>query len=287
MINRETIVVISIVFFLKNNLITKQNMFKMTFFIFIPITFLISFILVYTDPKFGRLPKGERLERIKNSPNYKNGRFENLNYTPQLTSEKSRFMTMYDFLFRKEENIRPTTPIPFIKSDLKQISQELNYIVWFGHSSYLLQINGKRILVDPVFYDASPVSFFNKPFEGTDYYTADMIPGIDYLIITHDHWDHLDYKTVTKLRDRIDKVICPLGVGEHFEKWKFNQNAIIETDWYDSIDFGNDFKIHCLPARHFSGRGLKSNKSLWASFMIESDSKTIFLSGDGDRKSVV
>ena len=74
-------------------------------------------------------------------------------------------MTMYDFLFRKEENIRPTTPIPFIKSDLKQISQELNYIVWFGHSSYLLQINGKRILVDPVFYDIPATKLIIPKFE--------------------------------------------------------------------------------------------------------------------------
>ena len=82
-------------------------------------------------------------------------------------------------------------------------------LVWFGHSSYLIQTGGKRILVDPVFCMASPVSFVNKPFKGTELYTPDDMPDIDYLVISHDHWDHLDYNTVKKLKDRIGAVICP------------------------------------------------------------------------------
>src|SRR5699024_5550636 len=120
----------------------------------------------------------------------------------------------------------------------------------FGHSSYLIQTGGKRILVDPVFCMASPVSFVNKPFKGTELYTPDDMPDIDYLVISHDHWDHLDYNTVKKLQNRIGTVICPLGVGEHFEYWGFDKERIIELDWNENARLAPGFVMHCLPARH-------------------------------------
>lgn len=86
-------------------------------------------------------------------------------------------------------------------------------MVWFGHSSYLLQAGGRRILVDPVFCCAAPVSFVNRPFAGTDAWTPDDMPAVDCLLITHDHWDHLDYRTVMRLKGRTARVVCPLGVG--------------------------------------------------------------------------
>ena len=90
------------------------------------------------------------------------------------------------------------------------------------------------------------------------------MPDIDYLVITHDHWDHLDYRTVTQLKGRVKKVICPLGVGEHFEYWSFDPRSLVELDWQEDavLDADSAFTVHCLPARHFSGRGLKPNKSL-------------------------
>ena len=154
-------------------------------------------------------------------------------------------------------------------------------LVWFGHSSYLIQTGGKRILVDPVFCMASPVSFVNKPFKGTELYTPDDMPDIDYLVISHDHWDHLDYNTVKKLQNRIGTVICPLGVGEHFEYWGFDKERIIELDWNENARLAPGFVMHCLPARHFSGRGLTANQSLWASFLLEAPSQKIYIGGDG------
>ena len=115
-----------------------------------------------------------------------------------------------------------------------------------------------------------PVSFVNKPFKGTDIYKPEGMPDIDYLIISHDHWDHLDYNTVKKLRDRIGTVICPLGVGEHFEYWGFDKKQIVELDWDEDSSLEVWFQVYCLPARHFSGRGLSSNQSLWASFFTAS-----------------
>lgn len=154
-------------------------------------------------------------------------------------------------------------------------------LVWFGHSSYLIQMGGKRVLVDPVFCMASPVSFVNKPFKGTDIYQPEDMPDIDYLIISHDHWDHLDYNTVKKLKNRIGTVICPLGVGEHFEYWGFDKERIVELDWNEDANLTDGFKIYCLPARHFSGRGLSANQSLWASFLLEAPAQKIYIGGDG------
>ncbi len=149
------------------------------------------------------------------------------------------------------------------------------------HSSYLLQVDEKRILVDPVFCMASPVSFVNKPFRGTEIYSPDDMPDIDYLVISHDHWDHLDYHTVKQLKGRIGKVVCPLGVGEHFEHWGFDKSRIIELDWKESATLSQQFIIHCLPSRHFSGRGLTPNQTLWASFLLETPDRKIFIGGDG------
>lgn len=237
--------------------------------------------LFFNQTKFGKTPKGERLERIKQSPNFYNGKFQNLNHTPQFTSDGSRFVSMLKLLFNKDKNLRPSEPLPILKPDLHQLDRKEDVMVWFGHSSCFIQVDGKRFLIDPVFIDASPVSFFNKPFKGPDAYKPSDIPEIDYMIITHDHWDHLDYKTVMQLKDRTEKIICGLGVGEHFEYWGFDPERIIELDWNEHDVLAKDFIIHCLPARHFSGRGFKPNQSLWASFLIQTPSQRIYISGDG------
>jgi len=143
----------------------------------------------------------------------------------------------------------------------------------------LLQISGKRFLIDPVFYEPAPVSFVFSAFRSTDKFLPSDMPDIDYLVITHDHWDHLDYKTVTELKDRIGNVICPLGVGEHFEYWGFSNEDIIELDWNENRQLEDNIIVHCLPSCHFSGR-LFRNPTLWASYLIESSHK-IYIAGDG------
>ena len=246
----------------------------------VAVAVIVGFVFV-NQPSFGRAPQGERLERIKKSPHYKDGEFRNLHSTMMMTSQKGRLGAFWGFLFKQETDLRPEKEIPVIKTDLSKISKDENVLVWFGHSSYLIQTGGKRILVDPVFCMASPVSFVNKPFKGTELYTPDDMPDIDYLVISHDHWDHLDYNTVKKLQDRIGAVICPLGVGEHFEYWGFDKERLIELDWNEDANLAPGFMIHCLPARHFSGRGLTANQSLWASFLLETPSQKIYIGGDG------
>lgn len=259
-----------------------KKQYRVMFIILISLIAIVGAVFGYMNhPKFGRAARGERKERIANSPNYRDGTFHNQYPTPQITSDKSRLSLMYDFLFQKRENNRPKQAIPAIKSDLRALDKEAELLVWFGHSSYLVQSDGKRMLIDPVFEQASPVPLTNRPFEGTDIYKAADMPDIDYLIITHDHWDHLDYQSVTELRDRISMVICPLGVGEYFEQWGFAKDKICEMDWNEQAQFEDGYVVDCLPSRHFSGRTFKSNQTLWASFMIRNSTSNIYISGDG------
>lgn len=241
---------------------------------------IIVFFFI-NQPSFGRLPQGERLERVKRSPNYRDGQFHNLHQTLMMTSDKGRFESMLEFLFRRTKGLRPEHAVPVVKTDLHRLERDKDLLVWFGHSSYFLQTGGKRFLVDPVFCMASPVSFVNKPFEGTDAYKPEDMPDIDYLVITHDHWDHLDYETVKSLKPRVGKVVCALGVGEHLEYWGYDKERLVELDWFEDAPLDSGFSVHCLPTRHFSGRGLKANQSLWASFLIETPSQKIYMAGDG------
>lgn len=260
----------------------KHKKIKMLFIIILSVVAMagVGTYLFLTQPSFGKLPEGKRLERIERSPNYRKGAFWNQIDTPMMTGEKTRWQVMWDFIFGNRENLRPHDSVPVIHTDLNRLPKDQNLMVWFGHSSYLIQIDWKRILVDPVFCKASPVSFVNKPFSGTDVYHPEDMPELDLLIITHDHWDHLDYETVTALQEKVAKVVCPLGVGEDFEYWGYDNDKLIELDWSEHARLGN-IDVHCLPARHFSGRGLSSNKTLWASYMIESPSATIYIGGDG------
>jgi len=187
---------------------------------------------------------------------------------------------LWEFLFVKVKDLKPVEKIPAIKTDLKTLPSDEDLLLWLGHSSLYMQISGKRILIDPTLVSASPLPFVNGAFAGTDIYRPDDMPDIDYLIITHDHWDHLDYKTMLNLKGRTGKVICPLGVGAHLEYWGFDLSQIVELDWNDHIRLDEGIQLTALPARHFSGRGLNSNHSLWAGYMLQSPLGNIYVSGD-------
>jgi hypothetical protein len=231
--------------------------------------------------QFGSFPKNERLKRILHSRHYHDGQFHNLSPTPQLTEGANFFSVLRDFLFNKTAERVPPAPLPSVKTDLKHLDPDKNLLVWFGHSSYFIQIDGKKILVDPVFSgNASPLSFTTKSFKGTDVYNVADMPDIDYLFITHDHWDHLDYKTVLTLKPKVKKVITSLGAGAHLESWGYNKSLIEEMDWNDQIIPGKGFLVNAVTARHFSGRGFKRNATLWSSFVLTTPSKKILIGGD-------
>jgi len=233
------------------------------------------------QPMFGKKPTGERLQKINNSPNFSNGKFQNLSITPDLTEGVSYYAVLKEFLFEKNKRSKPTGVFPTGKVDLLSISREEEVLVWFGHSSYFIQTSGKRFLVDPVLNgSASPVKATTLSFKGTDIYTSADIPEVDYLLISHDHWDHLDYKTIMQLKPRISKVICGLGTGQHFEHWGFQSSQLIEKDWYDEVILGDGFVVNITPARHFSGRTLTRNTALWVSFVLTTPGIKLFLGGD-------
>lgn len=243
--------------------------------------FLAAVAIFMQQEKFGKYPEGERLERIKKSPNFRDGQFQNQSHTPDLAEGENYFSVMKEFIFNKDPRNKPSDIIPSKKVDLKGLDPLKDVVVWFGHSSYFMQVDGKRIIVDPVLSgSASPISFTTKSFVGSDAYTVDDIPEIDYLFISHDHWDHLDYETIKALKSRTQTVICGLGVGEHFEHWGFDMTKVIERDWYEEVVLDSGFKVTFTPARHFSGRGFKRNRSLWVSFVYQTPTKKIYLGGD-------
>jgi L-ascorbate metabolism protein UlaG (beta-lactamase superfamily) len=256
---------------------------KLTMIIFLCLALLLAIATYFYmgSPKFGKAPSGKRLERIMQSPNYKDGKFQNLHYTPDLTKGYSMVGVLIDMFFKNHPRRKPTDSIPSVKTDLMALPADTDVLVWFGHSSYFMQIGGKRFLVDPVFSgNASPVPGTTKSFKGADIYSVADMPTIDYLIISHDHYDHLDYETIIAMKGKVKTVICGLGVGEHFEYWGYNPSQLIEKDWHETVDLGLGFKLNLVPGRHFSGRGFKRNVSLWTSYVLETPKQKIFIGGD-------
>lgn len=231
---------------------------------------------------FGAEPTGARLERMKKSKLYKDGVFHNLHHTPSLAEGYSMNKVMYDFIFgKKDPNLNPKDSIPHLQTDILSIPKNENVFIWLGHSSYYIQLDGVNFLIDPVFSDyGSPIPIFNKSFKGANTYHSKDFPKIDYLVISHDHYDHLDYATVKELQPKISKVILPLGVGAHFEKWNYQPEQLIEEEWNTSVELKNNLKITFTPARHFSGRKFKRNGTLWTSYVLETPNQKVFLGGD-------
>ena len=245
------------------------------------IALLFSVVIFMQQPQFGKLPEGERLERIKKSPNYRDGAFQNQSPTKIMSEGVSFFTIMKESLFEKSKRVKPVDEIPSVKTDLLHLDKNEDLLVWLGHSSYFMQIDGKKMLVDPVLSGyASPLSFSIKAFKGTNNYTPEDFPEIDYLFISHDHWDHLDYNAIKKLKPKIKKVICGLGTGAHFESWYFPKEMIIEKDWNEEEILEPGFMVYTAPARHFSGRGFKRNQALWISFVLQTPTMKIYIGGD-------
>ena len=283
--------------------------------IILSILFLLCLlpVPVLRHPAFGRRVSADRKARIEASPNWRDGMFQNRIPTPQFTGNHNTLKALWTMLTRRNSNRVPKQALPAVKTDLKNLPADRDWFVWFGHSSYLFQVGGKRFLVDPLLKMEYPASLMLKPFAGTDIYTPDDMPDIDYLIITHEHWDHLDYATLRDLRPKVRHAVCPLGVAEYLEYWKYDPSLISEMDWYESLSvapsdglsakrsvsvnglsgenrealivpLGKEagLKVTALPSRHFSNRFLgKRNQTLWAAFMVEVDGRKVYIGGDG------
>ena len=248
------------------------------FLVLILLALMLYFIL--NLPQFGRAPSKERQIKISNSSNFHKGKFRNQSITPQF----AKGITMFDVIknqFKNHPNRKPAQAIPSVPTDLSSLPLDKNALVWFGHSSYLLIFEGKRILVDPVFSGfASPFSFAIPAFEGSNTYQVSDMPEIDILMLTHDHFDHLDYKTIKAIKPKVKSIITTLGVGEHLEKWGYDKSQISELNWDESLNIDQNIACIAKPSRHFSGRTMKGQNTLWASFILKSPKETIYIGSD-------
>jgi L-ascorbate metabolism protein UlaG (beta-lactamase superfamily) len=179
----------------------------------------------------------------------------------------------------------PKEPLPVLDFDKNafEASDKTPKFVWFGHAVLLLQINGKNLLIDPMFGEnAAPIApFAVKRFSENTLDIIDKLPKIDAILMTHDHYDHLDYDSILKLKSKVDTYFTSLGTGRHLEKWGVPSSQITELDWWDAITF-EGIDITCTPSRHFAGRGATDRaKSFWCGWSFKTPNHSILWSGDG------
>ncbi|TKC09349.1 MBL fold metallo-hydrolase [Pedobacter frigoris] len=251
---------------------------RMIYTLVVFIILVLITVWVVNLPIFGKVPEGARLERISNLSNYKDGALENLSPTPMKPDSVS-YWDMIRGMIKGNKNGTPPQAIPTVKPDFSPSGKAK--IIWFGHSTYLIQVDGLNILVDPVFSERpSPLSFIgSKNYKGTDFVKPEDFPALDVVLITHDHYDHLDYNSILKLKDKTKRFVTSLGVGSHLEYWGVQAEKITELVWNEDTTVG-PLKFTALPARHFTGRLFKRNQTLWSAFVLQTSGNRLYLGGD-------
>jgi L-ascorbate metabolism protein UlaG (beta-lactamase superfamily) len=221
-----------------------------------------------------------------NSPNFKKSIFLNTEETHVI--KPTTFLTLLPKFFKNNIGRYPLKDLNF-RSEISEFMEipTNDTITWLGHSSVIIEIDGIRILTDPAWSkNASPVNgagprrFFNSPIQASDKI------HFDYILISHNHYDHLDKKTILDLAMGDYTIICPLGVGIKLANWGISMNRIHELDWWEEFEISNKVKLICTPARHFSGRGFGDrNKTLWCSFVIKGKNNIVFFGADSGYSS--
>ena len=231
---------------------------------------------------FGAPMTASQQQAYSQSKNFLDTQFVNTVETNLDQSFGLMMSSLWDYITVQE--LAPERNIDVVKVDVSQVNTIINktQLLWFGHSSFLLQTANQTLLFDPIFSDtAAP-----HPTLGSKRYSKNLpiepaqLPPIDAVIISHDHYDHLDYPSIMKLDAKVKHYYVPLGVGQHLLHWGIAPERISEMDWWQAKDL-NDIKLTLTPARHFSGRRLSnSNSTLWGGWMIEAPEQRIFFSGD-------
>lgn len=222
--------------------------------------------------------------KYESSSNWKEGKFQNLEETQTAINFKQLPGILYKQIKgHKEGNPKAALPIlPLNVGEFIQASPNAR-LAWYGHSVMLMRMSGQTILIDPMLGDdASPIApKKTKRFSDNTLDLIDDFPEIDLVIITHDHYDHLDLNSIIKLKAKAKHYYVALGVKRHLESWGIDGSKIDEFDWWDSRSF-NDIQITFTPTRHFSGRGLTSiAKCLWGGWAFKTENESIWFSGDG------
>ncbi|MCB9063830.1 MAG: MBL fold metallo-hydrolase [Chitinophagales bacterium] len=245
---------------------------------------VVTVIFVNTSPQFGGKPTKEQKLVYATTGYYTDGKFVNQIASEMEVGVKDIPWLLYEQL-KGDPHRQPTSKfdVQHIDSmDIELKPDSISRLTWFGHSAFLLEIAGKKILLDPMFGDVPAP----HPWLGKSRYSnglpieIEKLPKIDAIIMSHDHYDHLDYGSIMKLKEKTEQFYMPLGVGAHFRKWGVAENRIHELAWWDDIVL-DSLKFTCTPARHFSGRGFTDKATtLWASWVIQSPDKNIYFSGD-------
>lgn len=235
-------------------------------------------------PSFGGDVTKERQQVYKLSEQFKEGIFINKKAVPKALSFSESLNLAYKFFTIKVPNGRPKEDLKVIKLDSANVAnyKSKTRMIWYGHSSFFLQMDGLNILLDPMF-GMVPAP---HPWLGDDRFNKEMplevekLPRIDAIIFSHDHYDHLDYETILKLKDKTKHYFVPLGLGVHLEAWGIPADKITEMDWWEEKQLQN-ITLVCTPAQHFSGRKLDNSQStLWSSWVVKSNEENIYFSGD-------
>ena len=171
----------------------------------------------YVVPSLGQLPENQQLQA---APQYRDGAFRNEVASPPRPGGFGMVFRMIRGRFEPRDRPAPLAPLPSVKTNLSTLPREQDIVVWLGHSSYFVQIGGKRVLIDPVFSTyAAPLPWMVRAFNGTSPYSVEDLPAIDVVLITHDHYDHLDHATMKDLEPKTGLVIAGLGNGVHLRHW--------------------------------------------------------------------
>ncbi|MER7751896.1 MBL fold metallo-hydrolase [Kitasatospora sp. NPDC097643] len=232
---------------------------------------------------FGRRPDAEREERVRNSPQFRDGVFHNAPSTLARASAAPDIdrATVRRMLFEREGRV-PANPVPTVRpADAPRPAAEGVEITWYGHASALVEIEGARVLLDPIWSErCSPAAHVGPKRLHPVPVELEELPQVDAVLISHDHYDHLDMATVKRLvRSQSAPFAVPLGIGGHLRRWGVPEHRIIELDWDETCTLG-DLVLTLTSAHHFSGRGLTRNTTLWGSWVIAGPTRKVFYTGD-------
>jgi L-ascorbate metabolism protein UlaG (beta-lactamase superfamily) len=228
--------------------------------------------------QMGARARGERLARMQASPQYAEGKFRNT--VPATMLAASSMPRILAATLRDRDARHPHQPIPVVTPVTGRDAEGL-HITWYGHSSALVEIEGRRVLLDPVWSDRCSPSRLTGPKRLHEPPVALRdLPPLDAVLISHDHYDHLDMETIQNLVDlQAAPFLVPLGVGAHLERWGVPATRLIELDWEEKATVAG-LEFVCTAARHFSGRGFSRDETLWSSWVITSPTRKVFYSGD-------
>lgn len=242
---------------------------------------IIVTLFLNFSPQFGKGTTKDQRKEYSQLGNFQNGKFTNEHPSPMDVN----YWKIFKELTKKAPNRNPIKNILVEKVysiNIENNNNDITQLTWFGHSTFLLEMNGKKILIDPMFGEVpAPHSFLGpKRYSKELPIEIEKLPFIDAVILSHDHYDHLDYESIKKLNGKVGQYFTPLGLGNHLIEWGVTEEKINELNWWENIEF-DGIKLVCTPARHFSGRGLFDRATtLWCSWVIKGTRDNIYFSGD-------